>query len=328
MNKSKTLNLRAAIIFLICVNCSASELLSVQELLDTMERAQSSLNYQGTFVFKHGDKLDAMRITHGVIDGEVKQRIVSLNDIAREVIRDGDSVKCIWPRKRMVVVVPTVSFNGMPSIVPKDLSNVSAAYKIESSRQSQIAGQSCQLITMLPTDKYRYGYEFCVQPSNGILLRSKVIDMSRQKVLEEMLFTQIDILDSLPAPRFESKYDLSQFSWRSSLGGGIKSRNDDLSSDHFKISKLPPNFVLKNTSQFTIETNSRPVHHMVLSDSIASISIFISESGSQDRLVSKLTGRGAINAFTKSDDRYKITVLGEVPSETVELIGASVRFYE
>ena len=72
--------------------------------------------------------------------------------------------------------------------------------------------------------------------------------------------------------------------------------------------------------------SAKPVRHMVFSDSIASVSIFISESGGKDRLKTRLTGRGAINAFTKSNERYKITVLGEVPSETVELIGASVMF--
>ena len=304
----------------------ASELISVDELLVKMKQAQYELNYQGTFVFKHGEKLDAMQIMHGHVDGKVKQRIVSLNDVAREVIRDGELVKCIWPKKRLVVVGPTSSYNGMPTIVPKDLSNVSDVYQIHSTDFNQIAGKTCQLVSITPTDSYRYGYEFCIQPQTGMLLRSKIIDTKKNKVLEEMLFTEVNYMSSSEALIFDSKYDLSNFKWKKSFVSEFKSIHKDISPQRLKISQLPQDFVLMDTSQRKIKMSAKPVRHMVFSDSIASVSIFISESGGKDRLKTRLTGRGAINAFTKSNERYKITVLGEVPSETVELIGASVMF--
>lgn len=306
------------------INVHASEAIPVDDLLLKMKQAQYQLNYQGTFVFKHAEKLDAMQIVHGLVDDKVKQRIVSLNDVAREVIRDGDLVRCIWPRKRQVVVGPTSSYNGVPSIVPKDLSNVSAVYRIESTGFNQIAGKACQLVSILPADNYRYGYEFCIQPQTGMLLRSKVIDTNTQEVLEEMLFTEVRYMDSVEAHMFDSQYDLADFKWKQSLSSEYETINWAMPQHALTISQLPQDFVLKNITQRKIQMSAKPVRHMVYSDSIASVSIFISESGAKDRLKSRLTGRGAINAFTKSNERYKITVLGEVPSETVELIGASV----
>jgi sigma-E factor negative regulatory protein RseB len=88
---------------------------------------------------------------------------------------------------------------------------------------------------------------------------------------------------------------------------------------------LPEGFVVESASQRAMTLKQSPVRHIVLSDSIANVSIFISELEHEVNLKPMLMGRGAMNVYTRSNDRYKVTVLGEVPSKTVEMIGASVK---
>jgi sigma-E factor negative regulatory protein RseB len=66
------------------------------------------------------------------------------------------------------------------------------------------------------------------------------------------------------------------------------------------------------------------VEHWVFSDGLASVSVYIEASIDKDEY-SGVTHRGALNAFGTMVDGYYVTVVGEVPRRTVELMGKSVR---
>ncbi|MFK8027444.1 MAG: sigma-E factor regulatory protein RseB domain-containing protein, partial [Gammaproteobacteria bacterium] len=69
------------------------------QLITKMLNHADQINYQGTFVFMHNGQLDSMRIVHGVVDGEVKERLTSLSGEPREVVRDNQTVTCVWPER-------------------------------------------------------------------------------------------------------------------------------------------------------------------------------------------------------------------------------------
>jgi len=67
------------------------------------------------------------------------------------------------------------------------------------------------------------------------------------------------------------------------------------------------------------------VEHWVYSDCLASVSVYIEKSLKDHDVYSGVTHRGALNAFGTMVSGYYVTVVGEVPRQTVELIGKSVR---
>ena len=72
--------------------------------------------------------------------------------------------------------------------------------------------------------------------------------------------------------------------------------------------------------------HNQPVEHHVYSDGLASVSVFIEKrpAGGKARAMQGLSRMGAVHAFGKMVDEFQITVMGEVPGETVNLIAASV----
>ena len=68
------------------------------------------------------------------------------------------------------------------------------------------------------------------------------------------------------------------------------------------------------------------VEHWVYSDGLASVSVYIEQSqgGSQEGYRG-MAHRGALNAYGTMVAGHYVTVVGEVPRQTVELIGKSVR---
>ena len=83
-----------------------------------------------TTVYLHDGKLDAMRIIHQNVGGDEKERLVSLTGSAREVIRDNQSVTCILPDSKSVMVGRSRPRQPFP-VLPRDLESLEKYYRFE-----------------------------------------------------------------------------------------------------------------------------------------------------------------------------------------------------
>ena len=68
----------------------------------------------------------------------------------------------------------------------------------------------------------------------------------------------------------------------------------------------------------------KPVDHMVFSDGLAMISVFIEEQEQVRDTLEGLSQMGAVNAFGTLVGGHQVTAVGEVPRVTVEKIATSV----
>jgi sigma-E factor negative regulatory protein RseB len=68
------------------------------------------------------------------------------------------------------------------------------------------------------------------------------------------------------------------------------------------------------------------VEHLVYSDGLAVVSVFIEkiDDNAKPNALSGLTHMGAVHAFGKVVDGHQVTVVGEAPAITVDMIGESV----
>ena len=291
-------------------------------LITKMLDHADQINYQGTFVYMHNGRLDSMRIVHGVVDGEVKERLTSLSGEPREVVRDDETVTCVWPKRSLVTVDPSSAHHGIPTIVPRELESLTQSYTVISGPNSRIAEHDCKMLAIKPVDQFRYGYELCIEPESGMLLRSKMIH-PRGHLLEEVMFTNVEYLDSVDHINFHPENDIENFTWRKSTRPG-ENAQASVDSKGWRVSKLPPGFSVSKISQRLMTTSDEPVHHMVVSDGVASVSVFIIKPRKLSNMFEGLSRRGSINAFSRGFDDHQITVLGEVPNETVKMIGSSI----
>ena len=69
-----------------------------------------------------------------------------------------------------------------------------------------------------------------------------------------------------------------------------------------------------------------PVQHMILTDGLVSVSIFISKVDDPQNVYKGAHTKGVINAYARDLNQHQITVVGEVPGRTVRKIGESI-FY-
>jgi sigma-E factor negative regulatory protein RseB len=69
---------------------------------------------------------------------------------------------------------------------------------------------------------------------------------------------------------------------------------------------------------------SAPVTHIVISDGLVAVSVFIEPLPRGDKIQHGLSSQGAISVFTRPVAEYLVTVLGETPPATVVQIANSV----
>jgi sigma-E factor negative regulatory protein RseB len=283
----------------------------------TLERG----NYEGTFVFMHNNSVETMSIVHGYSDDNgIREKLVSLTGDAREVIRDQDVLTCIWPRDKLVVIETASATHGLPSTLPTNLNELAFHYKLIEVGQARIAGHDCTIVRFEPLDDLRYGHELCLESKQGMVLESKTIDKSGA-VIENMMFTSFRMRKSVPEKLFQPSVHLNDYTWKTAS----VELNGELQPDQaWKIKELPPGFSLQSVSRRLMSASNNPVQHMVLTDGLASVSVFISKVDDPKSMYTGAHKQGVINAYARDLNQHQITVVGEVPEGTVKMIGSSV----
>jgi sigma-E factor negative regulatory protein RseB len=93
----------------------------------------------------------------------------------------------------------------------------------------------------------------------------------------------------------------------------------------WRLQQMPPGFRMSSEGEELMPGNERPVLHLVVSDGLASVSVFIEGPPSAPRRGSDGQGRfGSSFAYSKFVGGHQITAVGEVPAATVQFIAAGV----
>ena len=91
------------------------------------------------------------------------------------------------------------------------------------------------------------------------------------------------------------------------------------------VAKLPNGFTLARSMKRHSPMRNKTLRHMVYSDGLAAVSLFVEEvPDERQHRVTGMNRMGAIHAFGNVVDGHQITVVGEMPWKTVDMIGMSV----
>ena len=294
--------------------------------LGDLSSAIQTLNYDGTFVYLHDDKLEAMRIIHRYDDKGEHERLLSLTGSPREVIRDNESVTCIMPDNKSVMV--SQSRPGQPfPVVPRDLKGLSDYYTAEDLGDDRIAGYMARVISITPKDSFRYGYRFWIDKHSKMLLKSDMTGADG-KAIEQVMFTRLVIGGSIPDHALKPSLEGKDYTWYTQ--GSEKQDDQDTNTTlsrqpGWTVLKLPTGFVQTHYQSRRLQPKNRDVEHIVFSDGLATVSIYIEEPDDEGDSFTGLSEMGAMNAYGVLVNGYQVTVVGEVPATTVQMIAGSAR---
>ena len=306
---------------------AASEHLDPTNLVREMSMALKMLNYEGRFVHVQGNNITSMHIIHASDAKGELERLTSLDGEAREVIRNNSLVTCIWPGSQSVVV----SKSKPRDLLPQLDANLTTGdrYTFMFGKPDRVAGIPTHVVNVVPNDAHRYGYRFWIDKTSKMLLRSMLLE-GRDKVIEQVMFTEIEYPNTISHERFEIYPNATQLSWlepkRQKAASGLpKALSDQI--DRVGFGKLPMGYVEVSETYSPMPSNSTPVSHVMLTDGMASVSVYIEYLAKSEHNMSAvgLSSMGAMNAYGMSLEKALITAVGEVPAETVRAIAMAVK---
>jgi len=292
------------------------------EWIEKMSDSMRNLSYAGNFVYLHQNQLESMSILHIKDKFGERERLLSLNGEAREVIRDNKNLTCIWPDSRKVVVDSSRQKSFSPLFIPGDIAKISKYYDMSLADGDRVAGQETVIVNIKPKDQFRYGLILWINSSNGLLLKSNLIN-ERQQVVEQVMFTNLeelsknDQLQLITMPELDDSFSLIRYH------SGDASGNLEVDMT-WQFSNLPDGFSQESALKRRVADTDRFIQQMVYTDGLASLSVFIEKQTAQT--LQGETSIGAVNGFIRIINNYSVTAIGEVPAITVRLMAESVSY--
>ena len=184
-------------------------------------------------------------------------------------------------------------------------------YNISLVGKGRIAGKETQVLEMAPKDQYRYGFKFWLENETGLLLKCDMLDENRN-IIEQLMFSELNFLDQLPATHIPEHTDFQLID----LDHGREIQTES----NWYARVLPEGFMLTQNSIKPSFHGEGVVHHLVYSDGMASVSVFVEKQMPEKNSLRGVSTMGALNAYGHSINDYHVTVIGEVPASTVKLI--------
>lgn len=292
--------------------------------LRKMAAASRQLNYSGTFVYQYGNHVETSRVVHYVnAAGGEFERLEAMDGPPREVIRSNDQVVCYLPNSKAVLVEERHG-RHFPVLLPEQLNGITDSYHLKKEDVDRVADQDCVWIAVLPRDNLRYGRRFCAEVHSGLPLRARTVN-EKNEPIESFAFTQVTLGGSFNRDKVKSRYaeKARVQNWRvdrSALNVGSETPSDT----GWVLSNQPAGFKKLMEVKRSIAGRNGPVSHIVFSDGMAAVSVFIEPATTRSHAAQSLSHQGAVNIYTRPYGGQLVTVLGEAPAATVMQIGNSL----
>jgi len=287
-------------------------------LLEGIQSAAKRLNYQGVFSQQRDGVVHAFRMTHR-FDGEREEELLEvLDNSPREYWRIDDEVHCLMPEQRMIVT-ESQRQERFPALLMGELSKFSRYYEVSvEPTLGRVAGRRCLLIDIKPRDEHRPRYRLCADQESGLLLKAQLLN-HQGNVLEQIAFGQVQIGQVIPD-------DALARSWSTEGWQRVDRKPTPIDFQEMGWGyTVPPGFspVMQIRRQFN---DGREVNQMILTDGLASMSMFIEpyQKNLSQHQWEGASQAGSINLYGQRVDDSWVVVAGEVPASTVYALAQSV----
>ncbi|MBT0961391.1 MucB/RseB C-terminal domain-containing protein [Denitromonas sp. IR12] len=285
--------------------------------MDRMASAAQKLNYSGTFSYLSGKRLEALRIAHVVgPNGEV-ERLETLDGNPREVIRNNSEVRCVLPDLKTVIIDRVGKRRAFPARLPMAVSALDEYYRISLGDVSRVAGRKAQLVVLEPKDTLRYGHQLWADVDSGLLLKARLVG-AKGEVIEQFAFNEIHVGEAVDPSLLEQKYAVAD-DWQT-----VNAKGDEADGEAaaWRLGDVLPGYRLVSSVRRSVGAQGQSVLHMVLSDGMANISVFVEPASAGGASASAgFMEAGSIAVYARNVGGQRLTVLGEAPHEALRRVG-------
>jgi sigma-E factor negative regulatory protein RseB len=299
--------------------------LSGQGWYQRMVDEAPKVNYKGVFVHQAGDQSQSVEIVHGEHEGQIHERMLHLDGPAREVIRQGEELICVYPNGKVEKL-------NAHSASPFNRSNLGAVEQLEQGYEfalqesHRVAGREAVLLQLIPRDKFRHGYRLWLDKQSAVPLRTELVDVSGH-ILERFQFGSFQLLPEFDDSAFAvsiKKLPVEDDSVKPTTDKPVAETNTSVA---WKLNWLPSGFMLSQTGSDDSISNQ---HRRMYSDGVVMFSVFVDDEHTTMPDGNQRIGATSVSVHHKQwlGQVRRITVVGELPQEATQRIAHSVELMQ
>lgn len=296
----------------------AADEIAPDDWLVKMASAVQTTNYEGTVNRLQNGKLDILKVVHVVTDGVIREKVVFQQGDGLEIIRNGNEVQCILPDKQTVRVEEWNDQSTLFSSLPSTDIQFGSEYDVSVVSEERVAGRKAVLLAIRPHDEFRYGHRLWLDIETGFPLQTKLMS-NDGATIEQVQFADISLDQEIHASALAPSTSIENFRWFTQPQREINHVVDS----PWNSDLLPAGFRVISTHGVNLPGRDVPVIHILYSDGLANVSVFIEPAN--DKKFARRSRVGASNSYSVENGGYQVTAVGEVPAATVEKIATSMQ---
>lgn len=284
------------------------------EWLVRMGEAARTANYQGVLVYRDEDKFETLSFVHRHQNGQERERLVSLSG---EISRESDAAMGLLPSKPQA---SPASHGLFPEMSRETVEKLPEHYDLRTVGRARVAGRVCRGVQIKPKDAFRYGYLLWADEKTGVPLKVTLLAPDNQRV-EELVFTQVEFPKRIPDSAFAAEHRTRS---KPSPRGAVATPSTSMSRlppSRWVLRELPPGFRITMRDLRPLPDHRGELEHVQVSDGLSAVSVFVARLPPPERSFQGFSRMGAVHVYGRMVGEYHVAVVGEVPKETVRMIG-------
>jgi sigma-E factor negative regulatory protein RseB len=294
-----------------------SNLARADVALDWLNRAAVAAkqqNYSGVYVYHHGENIEVLRVLHRADATRELEKVEVMDGTPRQFLRINNDIYCHLPDGKHVQLERNATRRFFPALLPAQPASLLEYYEAKLGGLERVAGRTCQVVTLEPRDGYRYAFNLWLDKHTGLPLKSRMIN-DHGSVVSMYVFSEVQIGKAPDAQQFRN--DMA--------GKRIQKASLDEPAQMAWDVTPPPGYEMMQQAVRSLPGKAAPVTHLVFSDGLSVLSMFVEPVDPQVQSLHGLSAEGAIGVYAREVDGHIVTTLGEVPNQALIETGNSVK---
>ena len=299
----------------------------INDWLLRMHESSKKRAYIGTYVVSSGGAMSAAKVWHLCEGDQQIERVETLTGAPRSIFRHNDKVVTFMPEQKIVRTEKRELSGTFPELVQSPNNKIADFYLLKTEGVERVAGLDADVVVLQPKDNLRFGYRVWTEQKKGLVVKLQTLDIDG-KLLEQAAFSELQ----LDAPVKMDK--LMQMMGRV---GGYREERPVL----VKTTAKAEGWILKSAvagfapiscykrpnagaGSNGISTSTDEPMQWIFSDGLASVSLFVEPFDRQRHDKETSAVMGATQSISKQLGSYWLTVMGEVPMQTLRLFASGL----
>jgi len=294
---------------------NASADVSSGALLQQMNVASQSLNYELSFISISKQGVESLRYRHARVNNQLLAQLLQMDGPRREVVQRGNEISYFEPGLEPFTLNGDYIVDSLPSLVYTDFKRLSPYYDFISVGRTRIADRLCEVIRVVARDGTRYSYIVWMDAETRLPMRVDLLDRDGE-TLEQFRV----IAYSVNAQVASNMQTLAN----ASLPPLLSVPTGDKVTFNWSPSWVPQGFVEISSSRRQLPTVNMPVESRLYSDGLFSFSVNVNRANQNSSDQMLRTGRRTVSTTVR--DSNEITIVGELPPQTAKRIADSIKY--